>query len=168
MKSLDEKKLLVKMARMLGQPVDQELVESIEREEKLTAALFGEKVEESPKESKKVSKSKEPKIPILKDDVVKQIPEEQKKPDLKQEELPPQPEKPAETGVQPPEESKVAQVAAYLDTVQSMPQSKFRDTELEAIRKTVADLLNKVNTLSYGGGGTGIVRIWDEIGRAHV
>ena len=141
MKSLEEKKLLVKMARMLGQPVDSALVESIEREEKLSEAFFGEK------------KKEEPKIPILKEDVPSEITEEP---------LPPQEEKPAETGVQPPEESKVAQVAAYLDTVQSLPQSKYRDTELEGIRKTVSDLLQKVNTLSWGGGGTGAVRINDQ------
>ena len=109
MKSLEEKKLLVKMARMLGQPVDQALVESIEREEKLVEAFFGEK------------KKEEPKIPILKEDVPSEIVEEP---------LPPQEEKPAETGVQPPEESKVAQVAAYLDTVQNLPQSKYRDAEM--------------------------------------
>ncbi len=56
MKSLEEKKLLVKMARAFGQPVDQALLESIEREEKLAAALFGKK--------------DEPKIPILKEDLI--------------------------------------------------------------------------------------------------
>jgi hypothetical protein len=40
MKSLEEKKLLVKMAKMLGQPVDPELVESIKREEELNKVLF--------------------------------------------------------------------------------------------------------------------------------
>jgi len=35
------------------------------------------------------------------------------------------------------------------------------DNEFEALRKTVADLLSKVNTLSWGGGGTGIVRLYD-------
>jgi len=42
MKTLEEKKLLVKMARMFGQPVDQALVESIEKEEKLAKLLFKE------------------------------------------------------------------------------------------------------------------------------
>ncbi len=42
MKSLEEKKLLVKMMRLFGQPVDQELVESIKREEELAKAFFGE------------------------------------------------------------------------------------------------------------------------------
>jgi len=49
MKSLEEKKLLVKMARMLGQPVDQALVESIEREERLSKILFKEENSEKPK-----------------------------------------------------------------------------------------------------------------------
>jgi hypothetical protein len=40
MKSLEEKKLLVKMARAFNQPVDQALLESIEREERLAKLLF--------------------------------------------------------------------------------------------------------------------------------
>lgn len=135
MKSLDEKKMLVKMARMLGQPVDQALIESIEREEKLAAAFFGEK------------KKEEPKIPILKEEI-------------------PQPKpKPAETNLQPPEDYQVQQVAAYLDTVANTKKpplaTALMDKEFEALRKTVMDLLQKVNTLSWGGGGTGIVRIYD-------
>ena len=41
MKSLEEKKLLVKMAKTLGQPVDQAMIESAACEEKLAAAFFG-------------------------------------------------------------------------------------------------------------------------------
>jgi hypothetical protein len=37
----------------------------------------------------------------------------------------------------------------------------LQDNEFQALRKTVQDLLQKVNTLSWGGGGTGIVRIFD-------
>jgi hypothetical protein len=81
------------------------------------------------------------------------------------EQLPPQPEKPAETNIQPPEEYKVQQVANYLDTVSKAKKpplvTALQDNEFEALRKTVYDLLQKVNTLSWGGGGTGIVRIYD-------
>lgn len=125
------------MARMFGQPVDQALVESVEREEKLTAALFGKK--------------EEPKIPILKEDLIT--------------EAEPIPAKPAETNLQPPEEYKVQQVANYLDTVSNTKKpplaTALQDNEFQALRKTVLDLLQKVNTLSWGGGGTGIVRIYD-------
>lgn len=138
MKTLEEKKMLIKMARMFGQPVDQALIESVEREEKLAAALFGAKKVESPK------------IPILKED----------NPLIEAE----QP-KPAETNIQPPEDYKVQQVANYLDTVskaQKPPLTQaLMDNEFEALRKTVADLLNKVNTLSWGGGGSGAVRFDD-------
>jgi hypothetical protein len=135
MKSLEEKKMIIKMARMFGQPVDQALVESIEREEKLASALFGKKQEIAPP------------IPILKEDVLIEVAPEQK---------------PAETNIQPPEEYKVQQVANYLSTV-SKPSlaASLKDTEFDALRKTVMDLLSKVNTLSWGGGGTGIVRIYD-------
>ena len=138
MKSLEEKKLLVKMARMLGQPVDQALVESIEREEKLAAVIFG-----GPKE--------EP-IAILKEDLLVEVT--------------PEPPKPAETNLQPPPEEKVAQVANYLDTVSNTKKpplaTAMQDNEFQALRKTVLDLLQKVNTLSWGGGGTGAVRINDQ------
>lgn len=138
MKTLEEKKMLIKMARMFGQPVDQALVESIEREEKLTAALFGKK--------------EEPAIPILKEDLIT--------------EAEPIPAKPAETNLQPPEEYKVQQVANYLDTVSNTKKppltQALMDKEFEALRKTVMDLLQKVNTLSWGGGGTGAVRIIDQ------
>ena len=113
MKSLDEKKLLVKMARMLGQPVDPALLESIEREEKLAVALFGEK--KGQPQVKVIPESKPPiNVPIIKDDVIEvrqsleqaQPPEEKKPLEekktevVKVEKLPPQEEKPAETGVQ--------------------------------------------------------------------
>jgi|LakMenE01Jun11ns_1017448.scaffolds.fasta_scaffold9846988_1 hypothetical protein len=142
MKTLEEKKMLVKMARMLGQPVDQALIESIEREEKLAAAFFNESKKELV----------EDKILILKEDLLT--------------EADPVPDpKPAETNLQPPEEYKVQQVANYLDTVSNTKKpplaTALMDKEFEALRKTVMDLLQKVNTLSWGGGGTGIVRIWN-------
>lgn len=137
MKNLEEKKLLVKMARAFGQPVDQDLLESIEREEKLAAVLFGKK--------------EEPKIPILQEDLLV--------------EAEPAP-KPAETNLQPPEDFQVQQVANYLDTVANTKKpplaAALQENEFQALRKTVMDLLQKVNTLSWGGGGTGAVRINDQ------
>jgi hypothetical protein len=140
MKTLEEKKMIVKMARMFGQPVDQALIESIEREEKLAAALFNES-----------KKEPEQPIPILKEDLLI--------------EAEPEP-KPAETNLQPPEEYKVQQVTNYLDTVSNTKKpplvNALMDKEFEALRKTVMDLLQKVNTLSWGGGGSGAVRIFDQ------
>jgi len=142
MKTLEEKKLLVKMARMLGQPIDPILVESIEREEKLNKLLFKEEVI--------VEKT----VPILKEDLLTEV-------------VPEPTPKPAETNIQPPEEYKVQQITNYLDTVSNTKKpplvNALVDKEFEALRKTVHDLLQKVNTLSWGGGGTGIVRIYDEI-----
>lgn len=136
MKSLEEKKLLIKMARAFNQPVDQALLESIEREEKLAKLLF--------KESAPAPKPVEP-TPII--EVVEPAP------------------KPAETNLQPPEDYQVQQVANYLDTVSNTKKpplaTALQDNEFQALRKTVLDLLQKVNTLSWGGGGTGIVRMYD-------
>ena len=141
MKTLEEKKLLVKMMKALGQPVDQELVESIRREEEFTKLLFKEEKKEVVVEQQVILKEADP------------------------EPLPVQPEKPAETNIQPPEDYKVQQVTNYLDTVSKTKNpplaTALQDNEFQALRKTVMDLLNKVNTLSWGGGGTGIVRIFD-------
>ena len=46
MKTLEEKKLLVKMMRLFGQPVDQALLESIKREEELSKAFFKEQIQQ--------------------------------------------------------------------------------------------------------------------------
>ena len=141
MKTLEEKKLLVKMMKAFGQPVDQELVESIRREEEFSKLLFKEEKKEVIVEEQVMLKEADP------------------------EPLPVQPEKPAETNIQPPEDYKVQQVANYLDTVSKAKNpplvTALQDNEFQALRKTVMDLLNKVNTLSWGGGGTGIVRILD-------
>jgi hypothetical protein len=151
MKTLEEKKLLVKMARAFGQPVDQALIESIEREEKLSAALFNESKKEPEITGYKTGTTFLNRIPILQEDVLIEVAPE---------------EKPAETNIQPPEEYKVQQVANYLDTVSKAKKpplvTALQDNEFEALRKTVHDLLQKVNTLSWGGGGTGAVRINDQ------
>ena len=138
------------MARAFGQPVDQALIESIEREEKLAAALFNESKKEPEIVGYKEGTTFLNRVPILKEDLLIEV-----------ESAP----KPAETNLQPPEETKVQQVAAYLDTVSNIKKpplaTALMDKEFEALRKTVMDLLQKVNTLSWGSGGTGIVRLYD-------
>lgn len=130
------------MMKAFGQPVDQELVESIRREEEFSKLLFKEEKKEVVVEQQVILKEADP------------------------EPLPVQPEKPAETNIQPPEDYKVQQVANYLDTVSKTKNpplaTALQDNEFQALRKTVMDLLNKVNTLSWGGGGTGAVRINDQ------
>ena len=136
MKNLDEKKLLVKMARMLGQPVDQELLESIEKEEQLAKLLFKE--EPAP-------------IPIL---VEETIPEPQVLI-----EAPPKSEPVFEPPF-PKEQDRVQQVVNLLKSASPPPPNNaVRDKELDTIRKTLAEMMQKIATLSWGGGGTGIVRI---------
>lgn len=138
MKNLEEKKLLVKMARAFGQPVDPALLESIEREERLAKLLFKEEVTPEP--------VVEPQLPV------QQIIEEQ----------PPEPA-PAFT---PPVDDKVQQVKNMLDTVPiAAPPSivtTLANKEIEGIKKTLAELMKKIGTLSWGGGGTGAVRIIDQ------
>lgn len=134
MKTLDEKKKLVAMMRAFGQPVDQELVESIKREEELTKKLFGEnkKIEESPL------------FEVVKEAFVSSAPP------------------PAPAVEVPSKDELVKQVINVLDTQKANANTNvFRDKELEGMRKTIAEMMQKISTMSWGGGGTGVVRIWD-------
>jgi hypothetical protein len=139
MKNLEEKKLLVKMARMLGEEVDPALLESIEREEKLASVFFGAPAPEP----------KAPPIPILKED----LPQPEVKP-------PEEPIVEAPADIVPEKEQLVQQIANTL-TVPSSKTSPYRDKEIEGIRKQIAEMMQKISTMSWGGGGTGIVRIGD-------
>jgi hypothetical protein len=133
MKTLEEKKLLVKMARMFGQEVDQALVESIEREEKLAAAFF------------RKSKAEEPVIPILKEDLL----------------VVADPPPPAPAFTPPIVSNTATQTMNLLNTAAPNLMSTLERAEIEGVKKTLADLMKKIGTLSWGGGGTGIVRVFD-------
>jgi hypothetical protein len=134
MKTLDEKKKLVAMMRAFGQPVDQELVESIKREEELTKKLFGEK-----------TLDKSPLFEVVKEAFVASTP----------------PPPPPAVEV-PSKEELVQQVINVLDTQKANANNNvFRDKELEGMRRTIAEMMQKISTMSWGGGGTGVVRIWD-------
>lgn len=141
----------MKMARAFGQPVDPALVESIRREEELTKLLF--------KEEKKIVAYEEGttflnRKPIFEEpQVLTEI--------APLDELPPQPAKPAETNLQPPKEELVQQVVNVLGPKANTANNFYRDKEIEGIRKTLAEMMQKISTLSWGGGGTGIVRIYD-------
>lgn len=130
MKTLEEKKLLVKMAQMLGQPIDPELVESIKREEYLNRKIF-EKEIPTP-------------APVLQEVVI----------------MEPEPApKPAEPVV-PIKQDIIQQVVNNLATTPKNPVAdKYRDKEIEGIRRTLAEMMQKISTMSLGGGGTGSVYI---------
>jgi hypothetical protein len=136
MKNLEEKKLLLKMMRAFGQD-DKELAESIRREEELAEKLFG---------GKKV----EP--PVI-------IEETKPEPVVLKEADPPPPPAPAFT---PPTTNTVIDVINVLKTANANANTNvYRDKELEGMRRTIAEMMQKISTLSWGGGGTGIVRIYD-------
>ena len=136
MKSLEEKKLLLKMARMFGQPIDQALVESIEREEKLAAAIFGK-----PKV--------EPPVPILKEDLLIEI----------QGEAEPAPPAPAFT---PPIPDTIQQTVNVLNTATTKNVDVPLPRDVDTLKRQIAEIMQKLSTLSWGGGGTGAVRIYDQ------
>ena len=137
------------MMRMFNQPVDQELLESIEREEKFASMMFGESVKKEPEVQ--VTLVTPEKIVIEEEQtIVAEV--------AQVEPLPQQPEKPAETGIRPPEEVRVKQIANYISAVSKLPpeSAAVGNKELEDVKKAIADLLKKVNTLSWGSGGGGV------------
>ena len=146
MKTLEEKKLLLKMTRMLGEPVDPLLVESIEREEQLSKIMFGEEpeplIEEIVQEEPPVLLKEADPFPVSNNLL-------QKLSQFKSATPTPAPV-PAPVPAPAPEPPKVPPMI-----------EKLQKDELEALKKTLNQVINKVNTLSWGGGGTGIVRIYD-------
>lgn len=132
------------MARLLGEPVEQELLESIKREEEYAKLLF----KEEPKAVLQEEIRNKPKSVL--------ITEADPLPPAPAPEPPPQPA-PAFT---PPVANTVQQVVNLLKTA-GPPQNVYRDKELEGMRRTIADMMQKISTMSWGGGGTGVVRIWD-------
>ena len=150
MKTLEEKKLLVKMARAFNQPVDPALLESIEREERLSKILFKEEVKpeivgyaEGTTFLNRKPIFEEPQVLI---------------------EAEPEPAPPAPPAVLiPPKEDIIQQTMNVLSTVKpNTANNFFRDKEIEGIRRTLAEMMQKISTMSWGGGGTGAVRIIDQ------
>ena len=139
MKNLHEKKLLLQMMRAFGQD-DKELAESIRKEEELSKLLFKEEA---------VPDS----VPIL---------EENKPQPVLIKEAEPEPIKP-EPAFIPPTTNTIQAVVNVLATANTPNANTniYRDKEIESIRRTLADMVQKINTMSWGGGGTGIVRIFD-------
>lgn len=140
MKTLEEKKLLVKMARMLGQPVDQALIESIEREERLTKLLFKEETVVEPE-------------PIIEETVIEE-------PQILIEAEPPPPPAPAFV---PPVTDVVQQTVNILNTAvtANANANTIINRDFDILKRQIAEIMQKITTLSWGGGGTGIVRIFD-------
>ncbi len=133
MKTLEEKKLLVKIARSFNQPVDPALLESIEQEERFAKLLFKEEV-----------------VPVTEETIVEQL----KQMIVEADPLPP-------PAFIPPTTVDVIQQTVNVLNTANANTNIYRDRELEGMRRTLAEMVQKINTLSWGGGGTGIVRIYD-------
>lgn len=153
MKTLKEKKMLVRLAKMLGEEVDPVLLASIEKEERLSKAMFKEEVLPEP-----VIETP-PTEPVVSQEI--QVLE---KPEPIVEAAPPE--------VAPSTaEFNVVSKDLIKQTVDALSQSKpiasskksvpemVRDKDIDAMKRTIADLVRKVGTLSWGGGGSGSVMI---------
>jgi len=150
MKNLEEKKLLVQMAQMLGEPVDPLLLESIEKEEQLSKIMFGEEAEPileevvEEKETLLIEADPFPKLDGLFQKLSQFKTTQSSAPAVDSEPV----SEPAPPPAAPPK------VPPFIENLQK--------SELEALKKTLNQVLQKVNTLSWGGGGTGAVRIIDQ------
>ncbi len=121
------------MMRAFGQD-DKELAESIRREEELTEKLFGGRKVEPPI----IVEETEPEPVVL-------------------QEADPIPPAPAFT---PPTTNTVIDVVNVLKTANANTNI-YRDKEIEGIRRTIGEMMQKISTMSWGGGGTGVVRFID-------
>jgi dUTPase len=153
MKTLEEKKLLVKMARAFGQPIEQELIESIEKEEQLSKIMFGEEVqpivEQTTNDQPELLKEADPPPMPNAGLLLQKLAQVKTMPAI----VPPPEPVDVPISVPPP--------APEPPKVPSMVE-KLQKDELDALKKTLNQVINKINTLSWGGGGTGAVRIIDQ------
>lgn len=142
MKNLEEKKLLLKMMKAFGQE-DKDLEESIRREEELSEKLLG------------IKRVEEPKI----------FGEEKPEPIIEQPEPPP----PAPAFV-PPIPDTIQQTVNILNTAVTKKADVPLPKDLDVLKRQIAEIMQKLSTLSWGSGGTGIVRLWeaDDFDRASV
>ncbi len=121
------------MARAFNQPVDPAILESIEQEERLSKILFKEETK-----------------PVIREAVI----EQPKQMIVEADPLPP-------PAFVPPTTVDVIQQTVNVLNTANANTNIYRDRELEGMRRTLAEMVQKINTLSWGGGGTGIVRIYD-------
>ena len=135
MRNLDEMRRLARMARNIGQP-DTALEEAIAREENLRNNLCKNLFTETtkPLENKE----------LVEDKLFKNLPNN----------LP----------TEPPD---LVQQAA--EAIPQLPHAKehkpiaeaMRNSEIAGLRQQLSDIVQRMNTLSWGGGGTGVVRFTD-------
>lgn len=144
MKTLEEKKLLVKMARAFGQPVDQELLESIEREEQFNKILFKEETQSIVEEPViQVEKIEEKPQMIIEADPFPTLPSPKK-------------------FISVPTIDPIKQTINVLKAANTPNNNIYRDKEMEGMRRSINEIMQRISTLSWGGGGTGAVRIIDQ------
>ena len=154
--------MLVKFAKMLGQPIDPALLESIEKEEKLSKMMFGAVEPEVPSIIEKPIEIIEEPI-VIEEIIIEPEP-------IAEAIRPPSPDV-AQTGVD--QIRGVDREDLINQTVNAISNTKFTDkdnkeetlgsklyqSELTGLKKQIANIMTRLGTLSMGGGGTGIVRL---------
>lgn len=74
-----------------------------------------------------------------------------------------QPPNPAPAFVPPKKDDIIQQTVNAISSPKFAKQElpDFQQKEIDAIRKQIAEIIQRMGTLSWGGGGTGIVKLWD-------
>jgi hypothetical protein len=133
-KSLKEKKMLARLSRNAGQP-DLALEESIRREEELAQKLFKEDLEQKIIIDLKVEPTLNPKmivqeaeVPVDEESLVQKAVE-------------------AIHNAKPP-----------MGEIPKHPLPDLSKAELKGLHQKIEDINRRIGTLSFGGGGTGVVR----------
>ena len=147
---------------MLGQPIDPALLESIEKEERLSKIMFGFVEPEVPSIIEKQIEVIEG-LPVVEEVIVEPEP-------IVEAIIPPSPDV-AQTGVD--QIRAVDREDLIKQTVNAISNTKFTDKddkeetlgsklqniELNSLKKQIANIMARLGTLAMGGGGTGIVRL---------
>lgn len=153
LKNLEEKKLLLKFAKIFGEEIDPALVESIEREERLSRALkdpdwiVADRVAEEASAPVLTEVVLAPRVEVIKGS--EEATEQQ-------------------TLLPPDKEDIINSVVNLLDNPKQKTTPSGGDKtpdlyrkEIEGLRRSIADVVQKMGTLAWGGGGSGSVKIID-------
>jgi hypothetical protein len=162
MKTLEEKKLLVKMAKILGQPVDPALIESIEKEEKLNKTLFKEEeLKIAGYEKGTTFLNRKPIFEVESKTLLSEVTPTTVPPAKIESDKPKYEPAPAQLDLIPKKKDLVQQTMSTLNVTAPKLISTLERKELEGMKRTIAEMMHKIGTLSWGGGGTGVVRFID-------
>ena len=159
---LEKMKEQVRMAKVLNQPIDQSIINAIKEETDRLAQINAEQILGTKKANVEISEVISSLPPVIIEPPA-YIPTRFKLPERPIiEEVEEEPEE-AQTNLIPPQASLIDQTISALSKMKSgdnSPEGRV-DREIEALKMGIAGLVNRMGTLSMGGGGGGSVLLRD-------